>query len=110
MPDQVDSISIVSPDAIHQCAVDHGWYEGINKGNVTPHQVLAWVALMHSELSEAVEGYRKGDMQNFAEELADTVIRIFDTSAFMGIDIAAEVAKKHAANLKRPYKHGGKRL
>lgn len=65
---------------------------------------------MHSELSEAVEAYRKGDMGNFAEELADTVIRIFDTAAFFEIDIGKAVAAKHVANLGRPYRHGGKAI
>lgn len=104
------TIEIISPVAIHQCAIDHGWYEGITRENVTPHQALAWISLMHSELSEAVEAYRKGDIGNFAEELADAIIRIFDTAEFFGIDIAKRVAWKHMVNKVRPYKHGGKKV
>lgn len=101
-------IEITSPKDIHKCAIEHGWYEGITRENVVPHQVLAWLAMMHSELSEAVEAYRKGDMENFAEELADTIIRIFDTAEFFGINIAEAVECKHIANMERPYRHGGK--
>ena len=40
--------------------------------------------------------------------LALVVIRVFDLCAHKGIDIAGAVAAKHAANIGRPYKHGGK--
>lgn len=70
----------------------------------------ALLALVHSEVSEALEGFRKGDRANVAEELADTVIRILSITDGMGIDIEAEIEKKLEKNRQRGYKHGGKRV
>lgn len=73
------------------------------------------VALMHSELSGALEGFRAGPDQpdkhcpeysNVAVELADCIIRILDTSAYFGIDVTNALAAKMKFNLSRPYKHG----
>lgn len=66
------------------------------------------IALCHSELSEALEGHRKGLMDDklkhrlMAEvELADAVIRIFDLAGVMGYDLGAAIAEKVAFNLQR---------
>lgn len=66
------------------------------------------VALLHSEVSEAYEGYRNGDWTNVAEELADVLIRLLDTAKRYNIDLDTEVAKKLAKNRTRGYRHGGK--
>ena len=42
------------------------------------------------------------------EELADIVIRAFDTAKALGVDIERAVSVKHAFNASRPYRHGGK--
>ena len=62
--------------------------------------------------------YCVGDAQNtckdnrkpegIAVELADCIIRILDYCGKEGIDIDAVLAMKHAYNINRPYKHGGK--
>jgi len=44
----------------------------------------------------------------FRVEIADTVIRLLNLSASLGIDIEAEIADKMKKNEKRPFKHGGK--
>jgi len=36
-------------------------------------------------------------------------IRLFDTCEFLGINLDREIERKHKINLKRPYRHGGKR-
>lgn len=64
------------------------------------------LALIHSEVSEALEALRKGDMENFAEELADIVIRVADTAGGLDIDLEGEIIKKMEKNKKRGYKHG----
>lgn len=64
------------------------------------------LCLIHTEVSEAMEAYRNADAANFAEELADIVIRVLDAAEGYHIDLEAEIEKKHAHNLTRPYKHG----
>jgi NTP pyrophosphatase (non-canonical NTP hydrolase) len=43
------------------------------------------------------------------EELADIVIRAFDTAYAIGVDIGTAVLKKADYNKKRIHRHGGKR-
>jgi len=68
------------------------------------------IALMHSELSEALEELRKEDcnIKLVGEELADCVIRIMDFCQAREIDLEKEILKKIKKNRKRPYKHGKK--
>jgi len=86
---------------IHENAVAHGWWE-------TPRPIPELLCLIHSEVSEALEAFRNHDSENFAEELADIVIRVLDMARGLGIDLEAEVLKKHEKNRARPYRHGGK--
>jgi len=64
--------------------------------------------LVVTEVSEAMEAYRREDKTNFAEELSDTFIRLFDIAGSLGIDIEAEIATKMAYNKTRPVRHGKK--
>lgn len=71
------------------------------------------IALMHSELSEALEGHRKGlqdshlpERTSLEVELADTVIRIMDFAGAHGLDVAGALLEKLAYNRSRPHKHG----
>lgn len=80
------------------------------------------IALMHSELSEALEEVRTGKPLNetyynpdkptkpegVPSELADVIIRVVGFCARHNIDIGAAVLEKMAYNESRPYKHGGK--
>ena len=43
-----------------------------------------------------------------ASELADIVIRVGDLAERLGIDLGRAVEEKHAFNLTRAMKHGGK--
>lgn len=98
---------------IHATAMEKGWWnENRPMGEI--------IANIHSELSEAWEHYRnglsltevhytdQGKPDGFAIELADTIIRILDLSARLGLDMDALIAEKQAYNEKRPYRHGGK--
>lgn len=94
---------------IYDNAVSKGFYED-NPNTATR------IALMHSELSEALEADRKDLMSEklpgrtgVEEEYADCIIRILDDSANKGFDIHGAVLEKMAYNLTRPYKHGGKK-
>ena len=71
------------------------------------------IALMHSELSEGLEGIRKPapdhhcpEFPSEVVELADAVIRIFHYCGSHSIDLGPAVLAKIAYNNGRPIKHG----
>ncbi len=86
----------------HETARQKGWWEQErNHGEL--------IALMHSELSEALEAMRKnGTRDEIAEELADCCIRIFDYCGAYDIDLGATLFKKMEFNKTRPHRHGKK--
>lgn len=65
-----------------------------------------FIALAHSELSEALEAHRNDNYEHIAEELADVVIRVADTAGAMGIDLEHAIIVKMAFNRHRPHRHG----
>ena len=73
-------------------------------------KVATAIALIHSEASEAMEALRTNDLGNFAEELADVLIRVLDLSSGLGINIDQAVYDKLEQNKVRGYRHGEKRV
>lgn len=66
------------------------------------------LCLIHSEVSEAMEGHRKGLMDDKLPhrpmpevELADAVIRVFDLAGAMGYDLGGAIAEKMEFNASR---------
>jgi len=98
---------------IHNNASRYGWWDHQNPN------ILEKLALVHSEVSEAVEDFRIGNMDysetetgkpvGFPAELADIVIRVFDLAGYLEIDLESVIRKKHEYNKTRTYRHGGKR-
>lgn len=73
-----------------------------------PYRLGCILALIHSEVSEALEAVRHHDRPNFEEELADVIIRVLDLTGGLGIDIERAVREKLETNRQRERRHGGK--
>ncbi|HAN91236.1 MAG TPA: hypothetical protein DCQ33_04045 [Nitrospira sp.] len=88
----------------------HGFHDPGPDGRVSTHAER--LMLIVSECSEALEELRKPeyDAAAFGSELADIVIRTFDLAVSADVDIGQAIQDKHAKNIKRPFRHGGKRL
>jgi len=85
----------------HKTAKEKGFWE---RKREKPELLM----LIVSELGEALEADRKGDKENFNEEIADTFIRLFDLCGYFGIDIEKEINGKMIYNKGRPKLHGKK--
>lgn len=109
--------------------LSNGWRD-------TPLTFGDLIALLHSELSEALEAYRSHGLNDFGRqvcerkrlhnpeedpghickpegvpsELADVLIRLLDMCGIYGINLMAEYERKIAYNRTRPYRHGGRAL
>ena len=81
------------------------------------------IALMHSELSEALEEDRDtdrsmrniyhrpgGKLEGVAVELADAIIRICESCQYHDIPLETAIIQKLEYNKTRSYRHGGKRF
>jgi NTP pyrophosphatase (non-canonical NTP hydrolase) len=100
---------------IHANNVEKGWWEDgeRNFGEVA--------MLIVTEVAEAMEAWRDDEPmvcvaeyvgakpEGIAVEMADAVIRIFDWAESVGVDLGDVIARKHAYNKTRPYRHGGKK-
>ena len=114
--------------AVHETARSKGWWEpNGNMESKDPRSetinIPEKLALIHAEISEALEAYRddaglheilenaSGKPDGFIVELADAVIRIFDLVAYMGEGhlLIEALKRKHAYNNTRPHRHGGKK-
>ena len=95
--------------AVHENAKAHGWWD-------EPREDGTVMMLIVSELSELLEELRVGGRESAKidgftseeEELADAVIRILDFAGRKGYRLGSAILAKHAYNLTRPHKHGGK--
>lgn len=88
-------------DIIYKYNVKKGWWDN-------PREFGTSIALIHSELSEALEGDRKETMDNHLPhrktvevELADAFIRLFDLCGRLNLDIGGAIAEKFEYNKHR---------
>jgi hypothetical protein len=117
------SISDMQKEA-YETSASKGWHDDVDEP--VKYGLPARLALIHSEVSEALEDFRdgrppaevfylppkkEGDAQKpcgIPIELADVVIRIGDFCGKYGIDLEEAIKIKLKYNLTRPPKHGGK--
>lgn len=100
-----------------------GWHSDPKTGEPKEPDVPRMLLLIHSEISEAAEGYRKDlpdkhlpHRKMIEVELADAIHRIFDLAGSLGLDLGGALVEKMEYNKTRPdhqlknrLKEGGKK-
>lgn len=106
----------------HGVSYEAGWWEGVD--HLDPNVKAAKMCLMHSEISEAMEGMRKDLMDDKLPhrkmeevELVDVLLRIFDYAGRYDLDLGGALVEKMRFNITRPDhkkvnrdKEGGKKI
>ncbi|MCE6342387.1 hypothetical protein KR654_19460 [Acinetobacter baumannii] len=103
-------------ESIHSQNVAAGWWTDLKtggsltsqKGEPAKRNIPEMLCLIHSEISEAMEGHRKNLMDDkiphrsmLEVELADALIRICDMAGGLGLDLEGAVLEKLESNQKR---------
>lgn len=97
----------LATELCHGVAKDSGWWTD-NQDQPLDRNPGELIALMHSELSEALEGLRKNKVDDHLPhrksvevELADTIIRIFDYAGSQELDLGGAIVEKLQYNANR---------
>lgn len=102
-----DAINLFAADC-HAASRKAGWYTNPTTGEKIARNVPEMLCLIHSEISEAMEGYRKSLQDDklphrkmIEVELADAMIRIGDLATYLGLDVGGAIVEKMAFNATR---------
>jgi NTP pyrophosphatase (non-canonical NTP hydrolase) len=118
----IDAVPLVFNELgrqIDQNADAHGFNEDWKSAITTSQRNVVngmKIALIHSEISEALEAIRKNiekddhipEFTGLEAELADAVIRILHLAHQNNVRLGEAIEAKMAYNAKRSFKHGGK--
>ena len=92
----------------HGRAIESGWWHDIKTGEKLERNKGELICLMHSELSEAMEGMRKNCNDDHLPhrkmeevEFADCIIRILDYCCAYDLDIEGAILEKLEYNKTR---------
>ena len=97
-------------ELIHTNNIKAGWWTDLKTGAYTreTRNVGELLCLVHSEISEAMEGFRKNLKDDklphrsmFEVELADAIIRILDIAGAYTLDLDGAIKEKLEYNAKR---------
>ena len=94
----------------HNTADSKGFWDQQEQSLDRRREIGMRLMLVVTEVAEAFEAIRESREDaipfNFAEEIIDTLIRLFDLAFAYGIDVGKVLEHKMKLNAARPHKHG----